>query len=105
MLFRSELCVSKLNEQDLFYIMDSTYYGNSPGTVTFKSLDDIKKISGQSRSIHSLGLIELINMYKMDIKGYFIGIEIGNIDINIGLSNILQKQVEYISKEILSFII
>lgn len=37
-------------------------------------------------------------MYKMDIKGYFIGIEIANIDINIGLSHILQGQVEYISR-------
>ncbi|MBU3091197.1 hydrogenase maturation protease [Clostridium sp. CF011] len=100
-----EFCFSKLNQRDIFYIIDSTYYGSSPGTVTFKSLNDIKKIRGQSRSIHSLGLLDLVNMYKMDIKGYFIGIEIDNIDINIGLSHILQAQVEYISKEILSFII
>ena len=100
-----EFCFSKLNEQDLFYIIDSTYYGNLPGTVTFKSLDDIKKITDQSRSIHSLGLMELVNMYNMNIKGYFIGIEIANIDINIGLSNILQGQVEYISNKVLSFIL
>ena len=100
-----EFCFSKLNEEDVFYIIDSTYYGNSPGTVTFKSLDDIKKIKDQGRAIHSLGLMELVNMYKMNIKGYFIGIEIANIDINIGLSHTLQAQVDYISKKILSFII
>ncbi len=100
-----EFCFSKLNQQDIFYIIDSTYYGSSPGTVTFKSLNDIKKIRGQSRSIHSLGLLDLVNMYKMDIRGYFIGIEIARIDVNIGLSNILQEKVEYISKEVLSFII
>ena len=33
-------------------------------------------------------------------KLYFIGIEINNIGINIGLSNILQGQVEYISNKI-----
>ncbi|MFT5874568.1 MAG: hydrogenase maturation protease [Clostridium sp.] len=99
-----EFCFSKLNEEDVFYIMDSTYYGNLPGTVTFKSLDDIKKSRGQSRSIHSLGLVDLLNMYKIDIKGYFIGIEISNIDINIGLSNILEMQVDCISKKVLSFI-
>ena len=100
-----EFCFSKLNKQDVFYIIDSTYYGNVPGTLTFKSLDDIKKIKDHSMSIHSLGLMDLINMYKMDIKGYFIGIEISNIDINIGLSNILQGKVEDISKNVMNFII
>jgi hydrogenase maturation protease len=100
-----EYCFSKLNQQDIFYIIDSTYYGNIPGTVTFKSLKDIKNTSGYYRSIHSLGLMELVNMYKMDIKGYFIGIEIDNIDINIGLSNLLQSQIDYISRDILNFII
>jgi len=100
-----EFCFSKLNEQDIFYIIDSTYYGNSPGTVTFKSLDDINKIKGQNRSIHSLGLMELVNMYKMNIKGYFIGIEIDNIDVNIGLSNILQEHIEFISNKILNYIV
>jgi len=100
-----EFCFSQLNEVDVFYIMDSTYYGNVPGTLTFESLDDIKKYKDYSMSIHSLGLMDLINMYKMDIKGYFIGIEISNIDINIGLSNILRGKVEYISNKILSFII
>lgn len=99
-----EFCFSKLNEQDVFYIMDSTNYGNVPGTVTFKRLDDVKNIRGH-RSIHSLGLMELVNIYKMDMKGYFIGIEIDRIDINIGLSNILHDKVEYISRKILDFII
>jgi len=99
-----EFSFSLLNELDVFYIMDSTYYGNVPGTLTFKSLDDIKKNKDHSMSIHSLGLIDLINMYKMDIKGYFIGIEISNIDINLGLSNILQEKVEDISQKVMSFI-
>lgn len=100
-----EFCFSKLNEQDTFYIMDSTYYGNAPGTVTFEKLDNIKKTGSRSRSIHSLGLIELVSIYKMHIKGYFIGIEIAKIDTNVGLSHILQGEVEDISRKILAFII
>lgn len=99
-----EFCFSKLNELDVFYIMDSTYYGTAPGTLTFKSLDDMGN-KDHSKSIHSLGLIDLVSMYNLDIKGYFIGIEISNIDINIGLSNILQGQVENISNDILNFIL
>ncbi|MGYP001580755840 len=36
---------------------------------------------------------------------YFIGIEIYNLDINLGLSNVLQEKVEDISKKVMSFII
>lgn len=100
-----EYCFSKLNQQDIFYIIDSTYYGNVPGTVTFKNLKDIKNTRDYCRSIHSLGLMELVDMYKMDIKGYFIGIEIASIDINLGLSLILQEQIDYIARDILNFII
>jgi len=100
-----DFCYSELNEVDIFYIIDSTYYGNPPGTLTFKRLDDMKMNRGKNKSIHSLGLLELVNIYKMNIKGYFIGIEISNIDINIGLSHILQQKVEYISEKILMFII
>jgi hydrogenase maturation protease len=100
-----EFCFSQLNEQDVFYIIDSTCYGKSPGTVTFKNLGETKNIGGCSGSIHSLGLMELASIHKMDIKGYLIGIEIANIDINVGLSHILQGKVENISSKILRFII
>jgi len=100
-----DFCFSKLNQEDVFYIMDSTYYGNLPGTVTFKSLQDMVKGVDNIGPVHSLDLMGLINTCKMDIKGYFIGIEVANIDINIGLSNTLQGKIECISKEILNFII
>ncbi|WP_312887308.1 hydrogenase maturation protease [Clostridium lacusfryxellense] len=100
-----DFCYSELNEVDIFYIIDSTYYGNTPGTLTFKRLDDMKMNRGKNKSIHSLGLIDLINVYKMNIKGYFIGIEIADININIGLSHILQGKINFISKKILSFIL
>lgn len=100
-----DYCYSELNEVDIFYIIDSTYYGNTPGTLTFKRLDDMKMNRGKNKSIHSLGLIDLINVYKMNIKGYFIGIEIEDININIGLSHILQEKINFISKKILSFIL
>lgn len=100
-----DFCYSELNEVDIFYIIDSTYYGNTPGTLTFKRLDDMKINRGKNKSIHSLGLIDLINVYKMNIKGYFIGIEIADININIGLSHSLQEKINFISKKILSFIL
>lgn len=96
---------SKLNNHDEFYIVDSTCYGTSPGTVILKTIENVKIARAQSYAIHSLNLIDLINLNKLDIKGYLVGIEIENIDINFGLSNALQEKFDAISKEVLSLII
>jgi hydrogenase maturation protease len=100
-----DYCFSKLNLKDEFYIVDSTCYGNIPGTVIVKTLEDAKKFRAENYSIHALNLINLISLYKLDIKGYFIGIEIENIEINIGLSIVLKEQFQVISNKVLSIII
>ncbi len=99
-----DFCFSKLNDSDEFYIIDAVLYGKSVGTLAFKNLKDVKKIKEQS-AIHSLSLIDLINIYKLEVKGYFIGIEIGKISMNIGLSNVLQLQFKDICSKVLNFII
>jgi hydrogenase maturation protease len=99
-----DFCFSKLNKDDEFYIVDAFSGGESPGTLTFKSLKNLKKIKKQP-SIHSLGLVDLINIYSLEVKGYFIGIEIGKISMNIGLSNVLKLQFKDICSKVLNFII
>lgn len=99
-----DYCFSFLNSIDEFYIIDSTYYGYFPGTVSFMNLEDLKNQT-KNTSIHSLALIDLINIYKLDIKGYFIGIEIDRIDINLSISSILEKCLEDICSKILKLIL
>lgn len=101
----ADFCFSKLNMEDEFYIVDSCLLGNAPGTVIFKTLREIKKQKTKHGLSHSLGVIDLMNIYNLDAKGYFIGIEIGDIHIRMGLSNILQKQFQVICNKILNFII
>ena len=48
-----EFCFSILNEKDEFYIIDSTYYGNVPGIVTFK-IWNILKILGSIVGLFTL---------------------------------------------------
>ena len=99
-----EYCFSKLNLSDEFYIVDSTHYGSLPGSVIFKTLEEVKNSRAKNCSIHSLSLIDLMNLYKVNIKGYFIGIEIGEIEINIGLSGVLKEQFQVISHKVLKLI-
>ncbi|AKA68791.1 hydrogenase maturation protease [Clostridium scatologenes] len=99
-----DFCFSKLNNVDEFYIADSYFSDRIPGDLTFKKIKDVKKIR-EHCAVHSLGLMDLINIYKIEIKGYFIGIEIGSIDMSIGLSNDLEVKFKDICSKILSFIL
>lgn len=99
-----DFCFSKLNNIDEFYIMDSYFSGKVPGTLTIKKIEDVKKIRKHC-AVHSLGLMDLIDIYGIEVKGYFIGIEIGRIDMNIGLSNDLQVKFKDVCSKILEFVI
>lgn len=99
-----DFCFSKLNNVDEFYIVDSYFSGKIPGTLTFKKIKDVKKIRKHC-AVHSLGLMDLIDIYGIEVKGYFIGIEIGRIDMNIGLSNDLQVKFKDVCSKILKFMI
>lgn len=100
-----DYCLSKLNCKDEFYIIDSTRYGNSAGTITTKTLSDIKKVYKYEKQTHSLNLLDLINIYDIDVKGYFIGIEVHSIKISYELSVELQVNFPSICSEILKIIV
>lgn len=100
-----DYCMSKLNLEDEFYIIDSTCFGNVAGTITTSPLRDIKKAYKYQKQTHSLNLLDLINIYNIDVKGYFIGIEIQSIQIGYDISDELQINFQSICSEILKFIV
>lgn len=101
----ADFCFSKLNTEDQFYIIDSTCFGNTPGTITTKSLSDIKKEYKYKKQIHSMNLLDLISIYDINIKGYFIGIEISTIALNYNISTELKIIFQDICTKILKMII
>ncbi|MCJ7687731.1 MAG: hydrogenase maturation protease [Clostridiaceae bacterium] len=100
-----DYCLSKLNCEDEFYIIDSTYFGDVAGTITTRPLSDIKKAYKYQKQAHSLNLLDLINIYDIDVKGYFIGIEIQSIKMHYGISVELQEIFQSICSEILKIIV
>ncbi len=100
-----DYCLSKLNCEDEFYIIDSTCFGNAAGTVTTKPLPCIKKDYKYEKQTHSLNLLDLINIYNIDVKGYFIGIEVQSIKMNYEISIELQVKFQSICSEISKIIV
>jgi hydrogenase maturation protease len=100
-----DYCLSKLNCEDEFYIIDSTCFGNVAGTITTRPLSDFKKAYKYQKQTHSLNLLDLINIYDINVKGYFIGIEIQSINMSYDISVELKKKFQSIRSEILEIIV
>jgi len=74
-----------LNEDDFVIILDAMCTGAQPGSVSFFSLEETK-VQLIADSQHDLGIIELIKLYNLRVKGYFVGIEAAEIGIGDELS-------------------
>lgn len=94
-----EYCLSKIKEEDYIIIVDSTYFGIKPGTVTVNSLKDISRLNCNNSlfSQHSYSLIGMIEFFYKSIDGIVIGIEGSKFDFSLSLSKILEEDLEEIS--------
>jgi len=89
---------------DLVFILDSTYFNMDPGTVTYIPINDSPmKIQGLY-SPHQDSLISLLRLYKKSIEGFIIGIEAGEIGFGLQLSNQLKIKLPHICEEVYGFI-
>lgn len=98
-----EYCISLIEEGDLLFIIDASYYGKSPGEITVFNLENCKyekKVYTQ----HSYNVIDLIKLYYKYVRGYIVAIEVSNISFKLGLSKELESKIQIISEEILNYI-
>jgi hydrogenase maturation protease len=92
-----------VNQGDFLILIDATYLGNEPGTVTVFSLEDIDKTVERykvSTSMHDLSLIKLLALENKIVKGYFIGIEVASVDMSLDFSKEIELQYHNIKENI-----
>lgn len=100
----TDYALNKIEEGDLVFVFDSTYFDITPGTVTFISIDDFKIQHQQVYSQHQPNLISLLKYHKKSVKGYLIGIEINEIYFSLELSDVLKKRFRDICIEASAYI-
>lgn len=96
--------LSKIDDGDMLFVIDSTYFNIAPGTVTFTPIEEAIKRQGQIYSQHQPSLIYLLKIYKKSVKGYIVGIEVEKINFSIDLSETLKKEFLNICEETRKFI-
>jgi len=95
--------LNKIDNGDFIFIIDATYFGTIPGSITFT---DIKEVNTPKEvfSQHQPSLINLVKTYKKSVKGFIIGIEVEQIQFSLELSDILENNLSYICEEVINFI-
>jgi hydrogenase maturation protease len=101
-----EYCLNRINEGDYLIILDATWFGIEPGTVTLNSLQDVYRLSciQGSYSQHGYSLIKAMERYFKSIDGMVIGIEGSNFDFSLALSSSLEKQFNSICSRVEAYI-
>ncbi|WP_139905957.1 hydrogenase maturation protease [Clostridium thermarum] len=98
-------CTERIQPGDEVYIMDSTYYGIAPGSITFSELNGKKDRKYIAYSMHGFNLIDILMTYGKKIRVFLIGIEIESIEMERGLSKTLLKKIDGICNHIIKLIL
>lgn len=100
-----DFCLQKIEPGDEVYIMDSTYYGIAPGSITFSNLNNKKDKHYISTSMHGFNLLDMLILYRKKVSIFFIGIEIDSVEMEIGLSASLRNKIDNICTYIVKLIL
>ncbi|OAA87297.1 hydrogenase maturation protease [Clostridium ljungdahlii] len=95
-----EYCISQVKDDDFIFIIDASYNGKVPGTITVVNLEDYK-YKKKYYTQHSCNFIDIIGAYYKSLTGFIIEIEAASISFKFGLSNNLQNKLKAISKDVL----
>lgn len=99
-----EYILSRIDSEDLLILLDATYYGIVPGTITVTPIVDIAHLNHILYTQHDSNLISLLKIQGKNVDGYMIGIEIDTIDYGVELSDTLSGKLQSISDEVFRLI-
>ncbi|MBL4935937.1 hydrogenase maturation protease [Clostridium sp. YIM B02515] len=97
-----EYCLGIIEEKDYIIIVDATWFGIGPGTVTVNSLKDVYRLNvNQSLfSQHGYSLIKALEFSYRFIDGIIVGIEGKNFDYSFSLSNDIEVSFDNICNKV-----
>lgn len=93
-----QYCLSKIHEGDYIIIIDATFFGIEPGTVTVNTLKDIYRLNiNQSLfSEHEYSFIKALEISYKAVDGIIVGIEGKKFDFTLSLSSSIEASFDNI---------
>lgn len=96
-----EYCLERIDENDFLIILDTTLIGVNPGDISKMDLKEVYNYKDYFYSQHQLSLVELLDLYKINVKGLILGIEAYNISFSNNLSKVLKDKFNIICNEVI----
>lgn len=93
-------CLINIRKEDFVIIIDSTYFGIDPGSVTIFDFKECDRFVGDLSTQHEENLLKILRMNHREIKGCLIGIEVSLVDYSLELSQCLSDTFDYICNEV-----
>ena len=84
-----EYCIDSLKDGDKVIILDAAFTGGEIGRVSTHTLDELC-YRGIGLTQHKNNLLEAIKLYRRDIKGILIEIEIAEVFLGYGISETMK---------------
>jgi hydrogenase maturation protease len=97
-----QYCLDKIEEGDYIIIVDATWFGIEPGTVTISCLKDICRLNANQSlfSQHGYSLIKALETCYKSIDGIIVGIEGKNFDFDLSLSSHIEASFDNICRKV-----
>jgi hydrogenase maturation protease len=97
-----QYCLDKIEEGDFIVILDATWFGTEPGTVTINCLKDIYRLNANQSlfSQHGYSLIKALETCYKSIDGIIVGIEGKNFDFTLSLSSDIDASFDKICSKV-----
>jgi len=96
--------LSRIENGDFLFVLDATYLGIKPGTVTCMPIAEAISERQRSNSLHQESLIDLLRISKIAVEGFFIGIEVDQLAFCFELSESLKTKLPVICSEVMGII-
>lgn len=87
-------CLDNIDSEDFIILVDSTYLGIEPGTITVLTLNECDKYVDNIITEHGDNLLDILRREHREINGYLIGIEAERIEFSLDLSSVLQDKFQ-----------
>lgn len=100
-----DYCLDLIEDHDFIILLDATYLGIIPGTVTTIPIEKYNCLSNASFAQHELNILKLLSLYNKNVYGYIIGIEVASINFESKLSATLQEKLAEICLRVKNMIL
>lgn len=101
----AQCCFEEIKPGDLVILVDAMVQGKSPGSIDIMLLSEALKKRGKVRTQHEFSLFDLIELHAPETEGYFIGIEVAELDFGFQLSQPLNARFEQICSHVLDTVL